>query len=52
MTEQSKNMFSGKNITEMLRGADLNAFRPVVFMSVNSCLRRMKLRRQLREMQS
>ena len=52
MTEQSKNMFSGKNITEMLRGADLNAFRPVVFWSVNSCLQEDELRRQLREMKS
>lgn len=52
MTEQSKNMFSGKNITEMLRGADLSAFRPVVFWSVNSCLQEDELRRQLREMKS
>lgn len=40
----------GNNLLDTLRHADLDAFRPVVFWSVNSCLQEEELRRQLREM--
>ena len=41
-----------ENLLQTLKNTDLNAFRPVVFWSVNSCLQEDELRRQLREMKS
>lgn len=52
MVQSMRKETKTENLLQTLKNTDLNAFRPVVFWSVNSCLQEDELRRQLREMKS